>query len=155
MRQMIIKTTLTLVLSVGLSAPIAAEPTAEDAYEYRESVMTALKGHAGAISRQVRGLAGDPDHVGSHAKAIAGIGSELHTVFAEGSNIEGSEAMQEIWDEPEKFAEALANAEKAMAALGEVADGGDIEAIGNAFMNVGEACKGCHDSFREEHEHEH
>ena len=153
MRHKLLITTLALVLSAGLSVPIAAEPTAEDAYEYRESVMTALKGHAGAISRQVRGLAGDPDHVGSHAKAIAGLGSELHTIFAEGSNIEGSEALAAIWDEPEKFAEALANAEEAMAALGEVADGGDMEAIGNAFMNVGKACKGCHDSFREEHEH--
>ena len=153
MRHKLLITTLALVLSAGLSVPIAAEPTAEDAYEYRESVMTALKGHAGAISRQVRGLAGDPDHVGSHAKAIAGLGSELHTIFAEGSNIEGSEALAAIWDEPEKFAEALANAEEAMAALGEIADGGDMEAIGNAFTNVGKACKGCHDSFREEHEH--
>ena len=47
------------------------------------------------------------------------------------------------------------NAEDAMEALGEIAEGGDMEAIGNAFMNVGKACKGCHDSFREEHEHEH
>jgi hypothetical protein len=61
MRQTIIKTTLILVLSAALSAPIAAEPSAEDAYEYRESIMTALKGHAGAISRQTRGLAGDSD----------------------------------------------------------------------------------------------
>jgi cytochrome c556 len=155
MRHTILSTTLTLVISAGLSAPIAAEPSAEDAYEYRESIMTALKGHAGAISRQARGLAGDSDYVANHAKAIANLGAELHTIFVEGSNIEGSEAMQAIWDEPEKFAEALANAEEAMAALGDVADGGDMEAIGNAFMNVGKACKGCHDSFREEHEHEH
>ncbi len=153
MRHKIMTATMTLVLSAALSAPIAAEPAAEDAYEYRESIMTALKGHAGAISRQARGLAGDSDYVANHAKAIANLGAELHTIFAEGSNVEGSEAMPAIWDEPEKFAEALANAEEAMAALGESADGGDMEAIGNAFMNVGKACKGCHDSFREEHEH--
>ena len=155
MHHTIMKTTLALVLSAGLSAPVAAEPTAEDAYEYRESVMTALKGHAGAISRQARGLAGDSDYVANHAKAIANLGAELHTIFQEGSNVEGSEAMAAIWDDPEKFAEALGNAEDAMDALGEVAEGGDMEAIGNAFMNVGKACKGCHDSFREEHEHEH
>ena len=155
MRHTIISTTLTLIISAGLSAPIAAEPSAEDAYAYRESIMTALKGHAGAISRQARGLAGDSDYVANHAKAIANLGTELHTIFPEGSNIEDSEALAAIWDEPEKFAEALANAENAMAALGEVADGGDMEAIGNAFKNVGKACKGCHDSFREEHEREH
>lgn len=153
MRHKIMITTLTLLISAGLSAPIAAETSAEDAYEYRESIMTALKGHAGAISRQARGLAGDSDYVANHAKAIANLGAELHTIFAEGSNVEESEAMPAIWDEPEKFAEALGNAKEAMAALGEVADGGDMEAIGNAFMNVGEACKGCHDSFREDSEH--
>lgn len=152
MRHATISTTLILVISAGLSAPIAAEPSAEDAYEYRESIMTALKGHAGAISRQARGLAGDSDYVANHAKAIANLGAELHTIFPEGSNVEGSEALAAIWDEPEKFTKALANAEEAMAALGEVADGGDMEAIGNAFMNVGEACKGCHDNFREEQE---
>ena len=153
MRHKIMSTTLTLVLSAGLSAPIAAEPSAKDAYEYRQSIMTALRGHAGAISRQVRGLAGDSDYVANHAQAIASLARELHTIFQEGSNVEDSEALAAIWDEPEKFAEALANAEEAMAALGEVADGADMEAIGDAFMNVGKACKGCHDAFREEHEH--
>jgi cytochrome c556 len=148
-------TTLTLVLAVGLSAPVAAEPSAKDAYEYRESIMTALKGHVGAMSRQVRGLAGDPYYVANHAKAIANLGTELHTIFPEGSNVEGSAALPAIWEKPEKFAEALANAEEAMATLGKAADDGDVEAIGKAFTNVGKACKGCHDTFREEHEHEH
>ena len=112
MRHKIMTTTMTLVLSAALSAPIAAEPAAEDAYEYRESIMTALKGHAGAISRQARGLAGDSDYVANHAKAIANLGTELHTIFPEGSNVEGSEALPAIWDEPEKFAEALNQRQK-------------------------------------------
>lgn len=155
MHHKIMSTILTLVLSVGLPALLAAEPSAKDAYEYRESIMTALKGHVGAISRQVRGLAGDPYYVANHAKAIASLGTELHTIFPEGSNVEGSAALPAIWEKPEKFAEALANAEEAMAVLGKVADDGNVEAIGKAFMNVGKACKGCHDTFREEHEHEH
>ena len=58
MRGNIRSVVLTAVLTVVLSAPIAAEPSAEDAYKYRESIMTSLKGHAGAISMQTRGLAG-------------------------------------------------------------------------------------------------
>ena len=54
---------------------------------------------------------------------------------------------------PEKFAEAVARAEKAMAALGEAASDNDVEAMGRAFRNVGEACKGCHERYREEHDH--
>ena len=94
---------LSIVLTAGLSAPIAAEPSAEDAYKYRESIMTALKGHAGAISMQTRGLAGDPSHVTSHAQAIANLGAELNSIFPEGSNVEDSAALPIIWEEPENL----------------------------------------------------
>lgn len=153
MHRKIMSAVLATILTAGLSAQIFAEPSAEDAYKYRESIMTSLKGHAGAISMQTRGLAGDPRHISSHAQAIANLGAELGSVFQEGSNIEGSEALPIIWEEPEKFAEAIAKAEKAMAALGAAASDNNVEAIGRAFRKVGEACKGCHDRYREEHDH--
>lgn len=153
MRHKIITSVLATVLVVGLSTPIAAEPSAEDAYQYRESIMTSLKGHAGAISMITRGLAGDPSHISSHAQAIANLSTELSSIFPQGSNVEDSEALPAIWEEPEKFAEAVARAEEAMAALGAAASDSNVEAVGRAFHKVGEACKGCHESFREEHDH--
>ncbi len=153
MRRKMMSAVFATILTTGLSAPIAAEPSAEDAHTYRESIMTSLKGHAGAISMQTRGLAGDPSHISSHAQAIANLGAELRSIFQEGSNVEDSHALPIIWEEPEKFAEAVAKAEKAMAALGEAASDNDVEAVGRAFRNVGEACKGCHERYREEHEH--
>lgn len=148
MRRILVSSITVLSLALGFSIHVAAEPSAEDAYEYRESIMTALKGHAGAISMQIRGIAGDPAHVAKHARAIANLGSELHSVFQEGSGIEGSEALPAIWENPEEFKAALNKAQKAMAALGDAADGGDLAQIGNAFTNVGKACKGCHEDFR-------
>ncbi len=153
MRRKIMSVVLATVLTAGLSASIASEPGAEDAYKYRESIMTSLKGHAGAISMQTRGLAGDPRHLSSHAQAIANLGAELHSIFPEGSNVEDSEALPIIWEEPEKFAEAVARAEKAMAAMGAAVSDSDVEAVGRAFRNLGEACKGCHDRYRKEHHH--
>jgi cytochrome c556 len=152
MRRLIISTITTATLVLGYSIHVAAETSAEDAFKYRQSMMTALKGHAGAISMQARGLAGNSDYASNHAKAIANLGAELHTIFPEGSNVEDSEALPVIWEEPEEFAAAVAKAEEAMAALGEVADDGDMKAIGAAFMNVGKACKGCHERFRVEHD---
>ncbi len=152
MRRKIITTVLATVLTAGLSAAIAAEPSAEDAFKYRKSIMSSFKGHAGAISLTTRGLAGDPSHVSNHAEAIANLSTELSSIFQEGSNVEDSEALPEIWEEPEEFAEAVARAEEAMAALGDAASDSDLEAIGRAFHNVGEACKGCHESFRAEHD---
>jgi cytochrome c556 len=152
MRHRFLSTFTALILVLGFSIQVAAETSAEDSFKYRKSIMKALSGHAGAISMQARGLAGNPDYVAKHAKAIASLGSELHTLFAEGSNVEDSETLPIVWEEPEEFAEAIAAAEEATAALGEVADGGDMKAIGAAFRNVGKACKGCHDRFREEHD---
>jgi cytochrome c556 len=146
----IITSTITIIaLGLGFTYQSVAETSADDAYEYRESIMTALKGHAGAISMTVRGLAGDPKNAGKHARAIADLGTELHAIFQEGSAVEGSETLPAVWDNPEEFAAAVAKAEEAMAALGAAADG-DIEAIGAAFMNVGKACKGCHEDFRQD-----
>jgi len=153
MRRKIMSAVLATVLSAGLSAPIAAEPNAEDAYKYRESIMTSLKGHAGAISMITRGLAGDPSRISSHAEAIANLSAELSSIFQEGSNVEDSEALPIIWEEPEKFAEAVARGEKAMAALSAAASDNDVEAVGRAFRKLGEACKGCHERYRKEHHH--
>ena len=152
MRRIFICTITAITLVLGLSLQVTAETSAEDAFKYRQYIMTALKGHAGAVSTQTHGLAGDSDYVSNHAKAIAGLGTELHTIFPEGSNVEDSEALPVIWEEPEEFAAAVAKAEEAMAALGEAADGGDMQAIGAAFMDVGKACKGCHERFRVEHD---
>ena len=152
MRRKLISAVLATLLTAGLSAPIAAEPSAEDAFKYRKSIMSAFKGHAGAISLITRGLAGDPSHVSSHAEAIANLSAELNSIFPDGSNVEDSEALPIIWEEPEEFAEAVANAEEAMAALGAAASDNNVEAVGRAFHNVGEACKGCHERYREEHD---
>ena len=82
---------IAICLTLALSAPIAAEPSAEDAYKYRESIMTSFKGHAGAISMITRGIAGDPSNLASHAEAIANLSTELHSIFQEDSDVEGSE----------------------------------------------------------------
>ena len=153
MRRKITSAVIATVLTAALATQISAEPSAEDAYKYRESIMTSLKGHVGAISMMTRGLAGNPRHLSSHAEAIANLSAELSSIFPEGSNVEHSEALPIIWEEPEKFAEAVARAEKAMAAIAVAASDNNVEAVGRAFRNLGEACKGCHDRYRKEHDH--
>lgn len=150
MRNKIVTLITTLAFVLGFSLQAASEPGDEDSFKYRQSIMTALKGHAGALSMQTRGLAGEPRHAAKHASAIASLGAELRSVFPEGSKVHDSEALAAIWEKPDEFAAAIAVIEEAAAALGEIADGGDMTAIGAAFRNVGKACKGCHDDFRAE-----
>ena len=141
-----------LAVSTIVSIPVLAEPTAEDALDYRKAVMTALRGHIGASSMIARGLVDDEGHLVGHAEGLASGAKELHRVFPEGSNVGESEALPAIWQQPDAFAAAIAKAEEATAAFVAAAKSGDREAIGAAFRNVGMSCRGCHDNYRVAHD---
>lgn len=136
----------------GLSLSAVAETTAEDAYDYREAVMTTLKGHLVASSMIVRGLASDDGYLVKHALGLANSLAEVHRVFPAGSVTADSEALPVIWEEPEKFKAAIQKAETASQNFHKVvAGGGDQEAVGAAFREVAMSCRGCHDDFRVAH----
>lgn len=147
-----IKGALIAIATLGLAVQVAAETTPEDAKGYRVSVMTALRGHIGATSMTVRGLVDNHGQLASHADGMANAAAELKYLFAEGSDVDESEALPSIWEEPEKFAAAIKKAEEATAAFQEAVAGGDSETIGKAFRDVGMACRGCHDDFRVAHD---
>ncbi len=137
-----------LVVTLGLSAQVMADTTAEDAMKYRQAIMTALRGHIGAASMTVRGLVDDNGQLAGHAAGLVSGTSELHNIFQEGSAVNDSEALPAIWDEPEKFSAAIKNSQEATVAFQKAVAGGDGEAIGAAFRTMGKACGGCHDDFR-------
>jgi cytochrome c556 len=138
----------TLAGSLGASLAATAETAPEDAKDYRTAVMTSLRGHTVAASMHVRGLVEDNGFLAAHAEGLARGAQELKHLFPAGSNVDDSEALPVIWEEPEEFQKAVENAEKATAAFSEAVAGGDQGVIGRAFRDVGNACSGCHDRFR-------
>ena len=149
MRGTIIRLLITIAVALGVATAAIADTSPEDAAKYRQSLMKALSGHNGMLSLTVRGKAGSPDNVASHAAALATLAAEVEAAFEGGGAFEDSEALAAIWDEPEAFAKAVANFDAAVAALGDVADGGDMQAIDAAQREIGKACKGCHEDFRQ------
>ena len=143
-----------LFISLMLSSPASADKAAENAYKYRHAVMEAMAGHTQAFSMVAFGMVDHPDHLQSHANALADAGSQLSVLFPAGSGGEDTHALPAIWDEPDKFNAAIEEAEKATADLKSAAASGDRKAITAAFKAVGASCKGCHESFREEHDHD-
>jgi cytochrome c556 len=141
---------LRIFLTTMLAAPLVAltDTVPEDAKSYRTSVMTSLRGHIGAASMHVRELVDDNGFLRAHAEGLANGARELKHVFPAGSDVDDSEALPVIWEQPEEFQKAIDNAEKATAAFSEAVAGGDKAAIGAAFRDVGAACRGCHDRFR-------
>ncbi|MEX1267065.1 MAG: cytochrome c [Woeseia sp.] len=136
-------------VAIGMAGPLAAETSAEDALEYREAAMTALRGHIGAVSKIVRGLVKDHGFLQQHADALAAGAAELEHLFPAGSDVGESQALQAIWEDPEAFAAAVDKAKQATAEFSKViAEGGDEAAIAAAFREVGGSCRGCHDDFR-------
>jgi cytochrome c556 len=137
-----------LVTAFAGSLVAIAETLSEDAYKYRESVMTSLKGHIGAASMHARGLVDGPEYLVEHAQGLANGVSEIKTLFPEGSDVEGSDALAVIWQEPEAFDAAIAKAVAATNAFVKATESGDKATVAAAFREVGGACKGCHDKFR-------
>jgi cytochrome c556 len=146
---------LAFALAIGLAVTATsltawAETSSEDAKDYRQAVMSALGAHISAISMHVRGLVDDNGFLDEHAQSLARTAAEIGHVFPAGSAVGDSEALPAIWERPEEFAERVAEAERATAALAEAASTGDRQAVGAALREVGAACRGCHDDFRKD-----
>jgi cytochrome c556 len=142
-----------LFISLILSYPASAETTAENAIKYRHAVMETMAGHVSAFMLIAFGKVEHQEYLQSHANALADGGAQLEILFPEGSGGKGTEALPAIWEQPEKFSEAVAESEKATADLRDAAASGDRKAIMAAFKAVGQSCKSCHENYREEHDH--
>ncbi len=143
-----IVSSLAAALGMAVSVAAKAETTPQDASDYRKSVMTTLKGHIGASSMHVRGLVDGKEFLVKHAQGLENGASELATLFPAGSNVEDSDALPVIWDEPEEFKAAIEKLIAATQKFTTAAESGDKEAIATAFRDVGGSCRGCHDKFR-------
>ncbi|MDA0787845.1 MAG: cytochrome c [Proteobacteria bacterium] len=138
---------LTAVLMSLVIVPIAfAENEAE--YKYREGVMKSIGGEASSIGAIMRGQV-HLENLPVHAKNLAALAKLVPGIFPAGSGGGKSEALPSIWEKPEEFKAALNEFIDATAAFESAVNSG--EGVGMAFRSVGQACKGCHDDFREEH----
>ena len=152
MQRKVVSAAAAVIVSMGLIAGAGAETKPENAIKYRKAVMESMAGHVSAIMLIAFNQVPDEGFLEGHTEALADLGGELRIVFPEGSGAGETEALPAIWEQPEKFSTALDDAAMATDALNEAVKSGDRKAIAGAFKQVGESCKGCHESFREEHE---
>ncbi len=132
-----------LALCALLAAPAFAD---EGAMDYRHHTMEAIGGHTSAFFDILQGKAAHQDHLALHANALAELAAITDTLFPEGSA--GGHALPAIWENPDDFAMRVANFQEAAEGLRDtIAAGGSI---GPAAQALGQSCKGCHDSYRDE-----
>jgi cytochrome c556 len=131
--------------------PVSSDPTA--VVKDRETTMKSMGDAMKKISAYVKNEGGTIDGVREGASAI---GQASHKIVpnlfpaATGiGNIEGSEAKPEIWRQWGQFEQAANRLVTASDGLSSAAQGGDRAVIARQFGQVGQACGGCHDNFRQ------
>ena len=72
----------------------------------------------------------------------------MHKFFPKGSDVSPSEALSDIWLNPESFSKAIKNFELASLELINQSNTNDRDKTINAFRNLAGTCKGCHKKFR-------
>lgn len=144
---------LTATFATALLPVFAHADAVEDALKARQGYMKMLALNMGTLSGMAKGeIAYDEAaaaKAGSNIEALTNY--TVADLFIEGTaagEVESSEALPAIWENPDKFARQFAALSEAAAGAGEAVKGGQ-ENVGPALQKLGGACKECHDSFRE------
>ncbi len=138
---------LAVVAALGLAGQASADTDGE--IKYRQSVMKAVGGHMGAMATILKGKGGSKENLAGHAHAMAELSKIAGGIFPEDSDFGETRALPVIWEKPVEFKQALTAFQTEAAKLVQVAKGGDMNAFGAQFKNLGGACGGCHKKFRE------
>ena len=134
---------------IFVGALVAALPCAasQGDIDYRQHTMSAVGGHMQALGDILRGKVPHEAHLSVHAAALESLAKITPTLFPPGSGDGATEALPAIWEDPEDFAEQLEAFKAAAAGLRAAVDtGGDVM---TATRQLGQSCRGCHDSYRE------
>ncbi len=132
-------------LCLGLTLIALPAAASEGQVDYRQHVMESIGGHMQAAVDIVRQKVSMRDQLPLHVHALAETAGIVHTLFPAGSD--GGHALPAIWEHPDDFAAKVKALEEATASLSEVVDSGGE--VGPALQKVGQACKSCHDDYKE------
>lgn len=155
MNRVLARVSLLIVASVMMSSVSSAAGTAEDAIKYRHAVMEEMANHMSALTLILLNKVDGGDYAQGHVDALARASSEMDVLFPKISSEGDTAALPAIWDDPDKFAEAVTKAQKATADFRSAVSGGDRKATMAAFAAAGKTCKGCHESYRAEDDDDH
>lgn len=133
-------------LWLGMALLAAPAVASEGQVEYRQHVMAAVGGHMQAAADILKQKVTHADHLALHADGLADMAGIAHTLFPEGS--QGGDALEDIWENPDDFADKVSAFETAASDF-QAAVAAD-DGIMQAFQQVGQACKSCHDDYRAE-----
>lgn len=147
------RTTFLALLFVAANANALDQQQAEKVAEVRESVMTVVGWNIGPMAAMAKEeLPYDAAEFAKRARRIAEMLAMSADAFRPDTRdaVLDTEALDVIWEEFDEFARLSQEAQEKAVAAEAAADSGDFARARAAFLDMGEACKKCHDRFREE-----
>lgn len=137
-----------VLAAVCTTAPGAATADEEGTVKYRQAIMKANSGHAGALALIAKGQVPFKDQMAGHAHALHELSKQVTMAFKERVLAGKTKAKAYIWEEWPEFEEKAEDLEKATGGLSAAAASGDMDAFGKSLKATFDACKGCHEDFR-------
>jgi len=135
----------------AVSLPAAAQfQKPEDAVKYRQSSMFVMANHFGRIGAMVQGRAPyDAAAATANAEIVATMSKLPFIAYVEGTAGTGKGAASAaIWTKRAEFDAAASKMQEEVGKLLAAAKTNNLDNIKAAFGGVGQACKACHDNFR-------
>jgi cytochrome c556 len=142
-----------LALTTSAGAPAQAAPRPEALIKWRQSAYQVIAWNSGRIKSVLAGKY-DSHEVRSAATALAAVAnSGLPGLFApgtgEGKGWRATTAKPEVFADAEKFRALSEEFARETSELARIAAGSDPQAVHQQFLKVAQACKSCHDRYRQ------
>lgn len=140
-----------MLLSPGASAQAAPRP--EALIKWRQSAYQVIAWNSGRIKAALAGQY-SPLEVQSAATALAAVaGSGLPALFApgtaDGKGWRETTARDEVFNDAQKFRAQTEEFAREANTLARLAAAGDQAAVKAQFLKVAQACKACHEKYRQ------
>jgi cytochrome c556 len=147
----IIRNAIFTAIAVGIfSFGLSPANAAEHEIKYRKGIMKAVGGTMGSLAAVLKNQA-PKEHARPLAMTMRNLASIVPEIFPASSDFGETAALPAIWEKPAEFKSALNAFTLAAAILPDAAaKGGEDYKI--AFVALGKACKGCHETFRKKKE---
>ena len=138
-----------LVLGMAVASVAFAQDKPEVLVKQRQAAMTLQGKYFGPLQGMAQGkIPYNAEIVARNAAYLSVLDNMPWDGFAPGTKEVKSQALPAVFTDPAKFKNAQERLQEAIAKLAEVKGGNEAEAKA-AIAEVGKACGGCHENFRQ------
>lgn len=139
---------LGVFLAMSVQTAMAQKP--EDAIKYRQGVFRVIGWNFGSMAAMAKGKKPyNAEEFARNAEIVAFMSKLPLEGFTPGSESGDTRAKPDIWLDMEDFKAKLKKMQQEVDALAKVAKTGNFDASKEQLGEAGQACKACHDKYRE------